>query len=45
MTKRDNIQFVNHGSIAIISKPGTKVANVNLKMKVNTLACVRPSNN
>ena len=32
-TKRDNIQFVNRGGIAIISKPGT---NVNLKVKVIT---------
>ena len=34
-TKRDNIQFVNHGGIAIISKPGTKVAKVSLKVKVS----------
>ena len=34
--KRANIQFVNHGGIAIISKPGTKVANVYLKVKVST---------
>ena len=36
MTKHDNIQFVNHGGIAIISKPGTKVAKVKLKVKVDT---------
>ena len=33
--KRNNIQFVNHGGIAIISKPGTKVAKVNLMVKVS----------
>ena len=42
-TKRDNIQFVNHGGVAIISKLGTKVAKVNLKVKVSTFGnmCIR----
>ena len=35
-TKRDSMQFVNHGVIAIMSKPGIKVSKVNLKVKLIT---------
>ena len=35
-TKHDNIHFVNHGGVAIMSRLGVKITKLNVKLKVST---------
>lgn len=44
-TRLDNVHFINHGSIALVSKPGINIAKVETKIKPETFehVCCRVS--
>lgn len=46
-SRLDDINYVNHGGIAVLSKPGTRLSRIELKFKPNTfeLLCCRVGGN